>query len=164
MKWNRRVALEYLCSVLVMVCMSCITMSCTTIGGVPAASQMPSGAKFQGVWFSEQFQHMYLRQVGDSVRGIYTYKYGGTLEGKISGNLLLFNWLDPGDKDAAVRTQHGQGYLQIVETEGGGYALKGRWGYNDDRRDGGIWNAEFVREVDGDDPRNLKEWRELEVR
>ena len=131
---------------------------------LPQAQAMPAGAAYTGVWYSPQFDIMYLRQIGDSVRGIYTYKYGGTLEGKINGNMLVFDWIDPGDTATATRTRKGKGYLQLVTDDQGNFTLKGRWGYEDQLANGGVWEATYQREIDGEDPRNLEQWRAQEVR
>ena len=130
---------------------------------LPEPGVMPADGSFEGVWFSEQFEHMYLREVDGKVRGIYTYKYGGTLEGEIRGNMLVFRWIDPGDQDEARRGHEGQGYLKLVEGEYGA-ALRGKWGYNDDYIGGGIWNAEYVRQIESDDPRSLEQWKNRGVR
>ncbi len=134
------------------------SMSCSAGQKLPEPQPMPEGATFGGVWFSPQFEHMYLRQTGNEVRGIYAYKSGGTLEGEVNGNLMTFKWIDPGDKVNATRSVSGEGYLQMVR-EGDRVVLRGEWGYNDSRTGGGPWEAEWVREMDADDPRNLDELR-----
>lgn len=134
-------------------------MACGPSQRIPEPKPLPSGVNFAGVWYSEQFEHMYLRQTGDRVNGIYTYKEGGTIDGTVNGNLLKFTWIDPGDKTEARRNFQGKGYLQLVK-EGDVIKLKGQWGYNDDVSGAGPWTAEWVRDMDSDDPRNLEEWRE----
>jgi len=146
------------------LCFSFVLAGCKTTGPViPEPQSLPGGAKFAGVWYSSQFDQMYIRQTGDTINGIYTYKYGGTLEGKVSGNLLMFDWIDPGDQDRARRTFKGKGYLQLVK-EGDRLFLRGRWGYNDSATDGGPWEAEYIRELEDEDPRNLKDFRDSSVR
>ncbi len=130
---------------------------------LPEPGTPPAGATFEGVWFSEQFDHMYLRKASESVRGIYTYKYGGTMEGEVQGDMLVFRWIDPGDQSEARRGHEGRGYLKIVEGEYGP-SLRGKWGYGEDYVGGGIWEAEYVREIEGDDPRDLEQWRARGVR
>ena len=100
-----------------------------------------------------------LASVADEVRGIYTYKVGGTLEGTVNGNIMKFTWIDPGDKDEARRSLKGKGWLQMTK-EGDLTVLKGEWGYNDAMTGGGVWEAEWVRDMDAEDPRSLEEWRE----
>ena len=145
------------------VALVCVVSSCKSTPKVPPAGPMPVGGKVSGVWFSQQFEQMYLRQVGDEVRGIYTYKYGGTIEGKITGDLIKFKWIDPGDPREARRTLQGEGYWQIVR-EGEQVFLRGRWGYNEDYYEGGPWEAEWVRDVEADDPKNIEEFRKGSVR
>lgn len=126
---------------------------------MPASTPLPAGTSYTGVWYSPQFEHMYLRQQGNEVRGIYTYKYGGTLEGTLDGNILKFKWIDPGDKAEARRSSKGQGYLQLLP-DGESMKLVGEWGYNEDRTGGGPWEAKYIRELEPEDPRSLEDWRE----
>lgn len=139
--------------------LSMLIAGCGNKADIPDPKPLPAGQSFAGVWYSTQFEHMYLRQTGDEVRGIYTYKQGGTMEGTANGNLLKFTWIDPGNKDEARRSLKGQGWLQMVK-EGELIKLKGEWGYNDARSGGGVWAAEYVRKMDPEDPRSLEEWRE----
>ena len=62
-----------------------VLSSCGAKPQVPDPGPLPAGQSWSGVWYSTQFEHMYLRQTGDEIRGIYTYKYGGTMEGKANG-------------------------------------------------------------------------------
>ena len=96
-----------------MILLFVLTASCGTKTQLPDAQPLPAGQSWAGVWYSTQFEHMYLRQTGDDVNGIYTYKFGGTLEGKANGNLMTFTWLDPGDKGEARRAIKGKGWLQM---------------------------------------------------
>lgn len=123
---------------------------------VPDPEPMPEGANFEGVWFSPQFKHMYLRQSGQEVKGVYTYKTGGRLVGEVEGNLLKFKWQDPGAKEKAQRTMEGHGYLQIVQKKGE-TKLEGEWGYGEDFMGAGPWTAEYIREVKSSDPSGLDE-------
>jgi len=84
---------------------------------IPDPGPLPSGADFAGVWYSPQFEHMYLRQTGNKVEGVYTYESGGTLEGTVDGNLLKFSWTDPGSKETATRTMKGRGYFRMVKED-----------------------------------------------
>lgn len=134
--------------------------SCATTTGVPRAETMPEGASFSGLWFSPQFQHMYLFEEDGAIRGVYAYQGGGTIEGEVNGNLLLFSWEDPGSREQVRRTMRGMGYLQLIEEEGT-YRLVGEWGYNQERRGAGPWTAEFVRPLEEEDPQTLEEIRRV---
>ena len=129
---------------------------CVSSGSVPAGEPLPADQSFEGVWYSPQFDQMYLQQDGDEVTGVYTYEMGGKLEGTADGNVLRFEWKDAGDKQTATRSLSGRGYFQLVETENG-YRLKGQWGYDESRSDGGPWNADFIRDIDASDPTTLDE-------
>lgn len=130
--------------------------ACSGAQGVPSADSMPDGASYSGLWYSEQFEHMYLHQDGDRVEGVYTYGGGGLIEGEIDGNLLLFSWEEPGSRQTATRDMDGQGYFQLLAA-GDQIELSGEWGYNDDRRGAGPWEAEFIRELEDDDPLTIEE-------
>lgn len=134
--------------------------ACATTQGVPSAQPMPEGISFTGLWYSEQFEHMYLYQDGDQVEGVYAYGGGGTITGEVDGNRLLFGWEDPGNRDEVRRTMKGKGYLQIVE-ESDQFRLKGEWGYNQERRGAGPWTAEFIRGIEDDDPTTLEAIRRI---
>lgn len=126
---------------------------------VPKAQPMPAGKNFTGVWYSPQFEHMHLRQTGDKVSGIFTHQEGGTIEGEVDGNLLVFKWIEPGSKEQARRTMKGRGFFQLVEA-GESTNLKGEWGYNDQVTGGGPWTAEWVRELEPDDALTLEKLKE----
>jgi hypothetical protein len=130
---------------------------------IPAQGPMPEGGRFSGVWYSPQFEQMFLRQVGEDVRGVFEHGYGGTLEGKIQGDLLVFKWIEPGDRNTATRTQKGQGYFKLVQGENG-WELKGKWGYDESASNGGLWGAERIRDMDEGDPKTLEEYREKNVK
>ncbi|MGM0557141.1 MAG: hypothetical protein ACQEVA_12230 [Myxococcota bacterium] len=123
---------------------------------VPDSQPLAAGQDFSGVWYSEQFEHMHLKQSGSRVVGIYTYKNGGRIEGTADGNVLRFQWSEPGDREAAVRAQSGKGYFQLV-TEGEQTLLEGEWGYNDSRTGGGPWEAEYIRQLEPEDPMTLED-------
>src|SRR5690554_8116161 len=90
--------------------------ACSTAAPMPQPQPMPAGQDFTGVWYSPQFEHMNLRQTGDRVAGVYTYRTGGRIEGTVDGNLLTFTWVEPGDKQRAPRKMHGDGHLRLDET------------------------------------------------
>lgn len=136
---------------------------CKSAPTIPEAQSMPTGVKLSGVWYSDQFEQMYIRQTGDEVRGVYTYKYGGTFEGKITGNLIKFKWLEPGDSTSARRTFKGEGYWQVSK-EGDRIFLKGKWGYEGEMTGGGPWNAEHIRDLEGADPKSIEDYRKSGVR
>ena len=137
--------------------------ACKSTPTIPEAGAMPAGVTLSGVWYSDQFEQMYMRQVGDEVRGVYTYKYGGTVEGQITGDLIKFRWIDPGDPDVARRGFQGEGYWKIV-TEGDRVYLRGQWGYNEEATGGGPWEAERIRDIESSDPKSIEEYRKRSVR
>ncbi len=129
---------------------------CSSNQTIPDPGPKPSGADFQGVWYSPQFEHMYLRQSGKQVTGVYSYESGGRLEGEVDGNLLIFEWTDPGEKQHATKTMQGRGYFQLVR-KGEKLKLEGEWGYEQETTGGGPWEAEFLRKIESDDPSTLEQ-------
>jgi hypothetical protein len=125
---------------------------------MPDPAPMPSGASFEGVWYSPQFEHMYLRQTGDRIEGVYTYESGGRLEGEVDGNLLVFEWSDVGSKQTATRSMAGHGYLQLVERNDK-LKLVGEWGYESEHTGAGPWTATYIRKLESDDPKTVEEAR-----
>jgi hypothetical protein len=128
---------------------------CATTAGLPSAQPMPDGADYGGLWYSDQFEHMYLHREGDRVTGVYAYGSGGTLEGEVDGNRLVFSWHEPGDRSELRRDRSGHGYFRLVDGEGGP-ELVGEWGYDADHRGGGPWTAEFIRESEPTDPKTIE--------
>lgn len=115
---------------------------------------LPPGIAYTGKWYSPQYENMTLKQEGDTVTGTFSYKTGGTLEGKLDGNVLIFDWIQPGDTSKARREVRGRGYFIIRDD---GDKIRGWWGYNDDLDGGGIWDADRIEERKGpsfdvDDP------------
>ena len=137
--------------------------SCKTTSAIPEPGTMPAGVSLAGVWYSSQFDQMYIRQVGSELRGIYTYKYGGTIEGEPTGDIVKFKWIDPGDSESARRTFRGEGYWRVVK-EGDRIFLRGKWWYEDNPDQGGPWEAERIRDIESSDPKSLDEFRERNVR
>jgi len=130
--------------------------SCQSSGAVPDAEPLPGDANFQGVWYSPQFERMFLRQDGDEVTGLFTYERGGRIEGTADGNVLTFEWTDAGSKETATRQMSGRGYFQLVQSEEK-LELTGKWGYDESRTDGGPWEAEYIRELEDGDPETLED-------
>ncbi|QDG53277.1 hypothetical protein FIV42_21780 [Persicimonas caeni] len=147
---------RFLLTALLVTLCSVGLVACAGQQKVPKAQPMPAGKNFTGVWYSPQFEHMHLRQTGDKVSGIFTYEEGGTIEGEVDGNLLVFKWIEPGSKEKAKRTMKGRGYLQLVQ-DGEMTKLKGEWGYNEQATGGGPWTAEWVRELEPEDPLTLED-------
>ncbi len=105
---------------------------------------LPAGVNLSGDWWSPEYENMKVVHKGGLVKGTFSYRTGGTFEGKLDGDVLLFEWVQPGDFDKARREIRGSGFLRVSQD---GRTLQGRWGYDDDRMGGGVWTAEkLVRE------------------
>lgn len=132
------------------------TAGCSSSQKVPDPGPKPSGADFQGFWYSPQFEQMYLRQSGSKVTGVYSYEDGGRLEGEVDGNLLVFEWTDPGSKKHAEKTMSGRGYFRLVR-EDETLKLKGEWGYDQEVTGAGPWEADYRRELESGDPSTIEQ-------
>ncbi|RAL20995.1 hypothetical protein DL240_15100 [Lujinxingia litoralis] len=137
-----------------------VMSGCASAPGVPGAESMPQGRSYSGLWYSPQYEHMYLEQSGDRVTGVFSYGSGGTLEGELKGNRLLFNWEEPGDRSQARAAMRGSGYFLLVES-GESVRLEGEWGYGEERKGQGPWTAEYIRELEGDDPSTVEQVRQV---
>lgn len=157
-----RVDVRRLSGLVIVVLLAAVALAaCASTPSVPSPQPLPEGKNFTGLWYSPQFEHMYLVQSGDVVRGVYAYREGGQLEGTVSGNVLTFRWHDPGSREHARRAMLGQGYLQLIVDEEGQARLVGEWGYGDNKTGAGPWEAEFVRELDPDDPLTIEAIRQV---
>lgn len=150
-------AASFVATLLGVLLLASLSPGCaSSSSSIPDPKPLPEGEDFEGVWYSPQFEHMYIRQNGQDVRAVYTYEDGGRLEGTVDGNLLKFKWVDPGSKRQAERTMSGRGYLQLVRRDDQ-VELVGEWGYDEDHTGGGPWEAEYVRELEDGDPSSVEE-------
>lgn len=145
---------------ILMIATGLVMGGCAASSSVPGVQPLPEGTTYEGLWYSEQFEHMYLQRDGDRVTGVYAYGPGGRLEGTVEGNRLLFDWVEPGDRGELRRERSGKGYFQLIDRDEGPQ-LVGEWGYGEARSDGGPWTAEFVREAKDDDPTTIEAIREI---
>lgn len=116
-----------------------IASSCGPTMAQIESKPIPPGVSFTGEWFSPEYDNMKLEQKGTHVTGTFSYREGGTISGELDGNVLRFDWEQPGDMSKARRAIHGKGYWVISDD---GKGLRGQWGYMDSDTDGGTWNAE----------------------
>jgi hypothetical protein len=97
------------------------------------------GVSVTGKWDSN-WGRMELRQSGAEVTGTFEGNRAvGTLTGTIEGDILWFDWVQPGNLSDGRRRSEGKGWFRIA---GDGRALEGAWGYQEAREGGGKWTAE----------------------
>jgi hypothetical protein len=108
---------------------------------------LPAGINLSGEWWSPQYENMTIVHKGGLVKGTFSYRTGGTFQGELDGDVLKFEWVQPGDFDKARREIRGSGFLRVAQD---GRTLEGRWGYDDDRTGGGLWTAEKLVEDEPD--------------
>ena len=100
---------------------------------------MPVGGTFAGRWMSN-WGKMMLFQEGDHVHGTYdesllstSKEYRrGSVSGDIKGDLWIFKWTQRSPRS------YGRGYVRLSPD---GKAFRGRWGYQTDYFNGGVWKA-----------------------
>ena len=128
------------------VCL-CIGILISGCGG-PAKPPLKPGPPIPGLNLSggydcPQFGFMKIKQMGNNIRGTYDgvrqHNDKGSFLGKIEGDLIWLEWNQPGEHDSVILPKQGKGWLRIFEN---GRVLKGKWGYDLSRDNGGNWTAE----------------------
>ena len=132
-----------------MMILLCLGVSSWPIGcsAPPKKKLVPGppipGLNLTGGYDCVQFGFMKLKQGNNVVRGTYegirSNGDNGTIVGRIEGDLLWVDWVQPGDLDSAILPKRGKGWLRISDR---GQKLSGRWGNDESRDDGGTWTAE----------------------
>jgi len=120
-----------------------MAVGCAAVPGHPDPRPMAGGVDLSGRWTST-WGTMTLRHEGFEVTGSVAYR-NGTLEGVVDGDLLIFRWSQPRNRDQGVLAAEGRGWMRIAPDAS---ALDGAWGYRDRYEGGGVWQAE--RWADGE--------------
>ena len=109
------------------------------------AGDMPSGADWTGVYYSQIYGYLHLIKEGDTINGRWRNTAGdtwGELSGKVTGNLLRYEWTN--HKIGLVgpsATSHGKGYFLYTRPhEGEADELHGEWGLEESDA-GNAWSA-----------------------
>ena len=101
------------------------------------------GLNLSGGYDCAQFGFMKIKHMGNEIRGTYEgirqHNDKGSFLGKVEGDLIWIEWNQPGENDSVILPKQGKGWLRILE---GGRLLKGKWGYDLSRDNGGNWLAE----------------------
>lgn len=109
------------------------------------AGEMPSGAEWQGVYYSPLYGYLHIVADGKAVNGGWRTAAGdafGELHGETDGNLLKYEWKERriGAVGAdAVKKGHGY-FVYSVPKEGEAHELKGEWGLGENEV-GNTWQA-----------------------
>ena len=119
-------------------------VSCASTQTVLPSREMPAGATFSGLWYSN-FGDVKLTQKADgTTRGSFDYKVDGTIEGKVTGGVFVFEWIQPGDFQVGRRDVSGKGYFVISDD---GLEFTGQWGYGENYTGGGEWKGTKATEI-----------------
>jgi len=115
---------------------------------VIAPGEMPEGAKWRGVYYSQIFGNLHLVENGGEISGAWRTVAGdawGELTGKAEGNLLRYEWVEHRIGmvgPSADRTGHG--YFKYVRKAKEGSKdpdqIEGEWGLGDSET-GNSWKA-----------------------
>ena len=116
-------------------------------GGTPKKELIPGppipNLNLSGGYDCPQFGFMKLKHVGNQVRGTYEgirqHDDSGSILGTIEGDLIWLEWNQPGEVDSVILPKKGKGWLRILN---GGKLLKGKWGHDLSKENGGEWIAE----------------------
>lgn len=103
---------------------------------LPLPGPVPPHVTFAGRWESN-YGVMELTQHGETVEGTFEYR-DGRLRGTATGDLLVFQWEQPGNMTEARMAVHGRGWLRVAPD---GASLGGLWGYDEAHQGGGRWTA-----------------------
>ncbi|MBM4321747.1 MAG: hypothetical protein FJ125_17875 [Deltaproteobacteria bacterium] len=101
---------------------------------------LPGDITVSGKWDSNWGRLEFI-QLGQQLSGTSDYN-DCRLEGVVEGDLILFDWEQPGDPSEARQGVSGKGWFRISQD---GQMLDGGWGYGKERAGGGSWHAERVR-------------------
>ncbi len=107
--------------------------------------EMPAGAEWQGVYYSQVYGNLHMVAEGDKVTGKWRTDAGdawGELNGESNGDVLKYEWAE--HKIGMIgpsATTNGKGYFRYSRPENGDPdEIKGEWGLNDEMT-GNPWEA-----------------------
>lgn len=126
------------------------------------AGEMPEGATWKGVYYSQIYGNLHLVEDGGELKGAWRTVAGdswGELTGKAEGNLLRYEWVEHRIGmvgPSADRT--GRGYFNYIRNAKEGSkdpdTIEGQWGLGDSES-GNVWKA--TRQVNLEpEPKSVK--------
>jgi len=121
--------------------------SCTSAPKVPLGVKADAIIKddIVGRWEGD-WGTMYLKAVGNGVRGIYTYEDGRVI-GTFANGKFKGWWSESPDREPPDSA--GVVEFTFLRSEGGGISLDGRWKYGDDPAE--EWNEDWDLDWSGGD-------------
>lgn len=135
-----RLRLPSLLALLVLAAVLAAAAGCTGSAADLRPNPLPAGIDVTGKWDSN-WGRLVLTQTGPKLSGTSDYN-DGRLEGTVDGDLILFDWVQPGNPSEARQEAFGKGWFRISQD---GLRLEGKWGYGPEREGGGAWLAERVQ-------------------
>lgn len=122
-----------------------------------ASHQMPEGAEWKGVYYSQVYGNLHLVEEGGGIKGKWRTTAGeawGELEGKTQGDLLHYSWTERKIGEVGpFAERHGKGYFRYVRPPHKAVKdpdeLHGQWGLGDNDT-GNRWDATKQRNMEPD--------------
>lgn len=121
---------------------------------LPAPGAMPSGARWDGVYYSELYGYLHIAVKGDAASGRWQRPVKdrwGELRGKITGNVLEFSWSEHvNGPQGPGRTRSGKGYFKYERPSGENVDDQLRGEVVGDDESSGPWEAMKQRNIPPD--------------
>jgi hypothetical protein len=126
------------------------------------AGEMPEGANWKGVYYSQIYGNLHLVDDGGSIKGAWRTVAGdswGELEGKADGNLLRYEWTEHRiGMVGPSADRKGRGYFKYVRKRTADTKdpdeIHGEWGLGDSET-GNVWKATHQTNLEPD-PKSVK--------
>lgn len=121
------------------------------------SKEMPEGASWKGVYYSQVYGNLHLVEDGDSIKGAWRTTAGeawGELQGKADGALLKYEWVEHRiGMVGPSADKKGKGYFVYLRPNKGTGKdpdeIKGQWGLGDSES-GNKWEAVKQTNVEPD--------------
>jgi hypothetical protein len=115
--------------------------------------EMPSGAKWDGVYYSELYGHLHIKVAGGHVTGRWERPHKdrwGEVEGEVDGDVMHFSWSEYNRGLVGPNAkQTGKGYFKYKRPEGTNVddTIVGEIGKGEDEVGEGPWEAVKQRNI-----------------
>ena len=109
------------------------------------AGEMPAGAEWQGVYYSQVYGYLHVLVDGKTAQGAWRTGGGdayGELQGEIDGNVMKYTWTQHKiGMVGAEASSNGHGYfVYSIPKEGEAHKIAGEWGLGESDA-GNSWDA-----------------------
>ncbi len=132
-----------LAAISLLVALMVVILPACTKSQLPKPGPLSANISLSGYWDSN-WGVMKLEENGSHLAGSFDYCEGCAIEGTVDGDLFMFNWVQPGNIQAARATISGKGWMRISPD---GTHMDGQWGYNNAMQGGGTWTAARATDI-----------------